>query len=77
MIDLKQSKLLDIQNKMVWWAEPRPGKNAKGEDITANVLLCAPVKECIAMQRVSRGNRDEMELLQDFIAIHWAWFDKP
>ena len=58
--------------RLVRWAEPRPGMDADGTEVTANVTLECTEEDAIRMMR-KEGGQDEDELLGNFLVIHWTW----
>ena len=61
------------------WDEPRRGTTHDGKNVTANIRLSCTIDDAIAMQRFlarKKGHPDMKpnELLDDFVAIHWAWW---
>lgn len=55
------------------WVEPWPGQQASGAPAQADVELRATVSHCILIQRQAGSSKgDDLEVLGDFIAVHWA-----
>jgi len=72
--------MINLENRhttILQWDEPRRGKDAQGNEVTAHVTMRATVHDCINMARFAEDfagptNTNEAELLNNFIAVNWA-----
>jgi hypothetical protein len=82
---MKQVAGIDFENLLknkqkynLLWCEPWPSLDEKWEDTCADVTLRASVDHCINMQRlrikkIGCPSINDLQLLQDFVVINWAW----
>jgi hypothetical protein len=73
-----------IENRltaMLEWPEPWPAIGPDGNDVSAHITLRATVNDCINLSRsaAKAGGRptsgNDADLLQEFMAVHWATID--
>ena len=61
------------------WEDPRPAIGPEGNELHADITHSATVQDCINMARYAAKQRGQsagetdLDLLQDFITVNWAW----